>query len=167
LVVALDGPHRELDLPATTWLTLKWSWPTVNANASHYADLWRALKGGSSNFGIVTRLDINTFPANNATLERRTTEPEHTDQFIDAIVDFAELDQSFHENAMVWVISYAPGVGLTMTATKVNTVNNATTTAFDKLDSILLLATTGKKSYTLPDAAAIYDPELGKSKEAM
>jgi hypothetical protein len=139
----------------------------VNANAFHHADLWRALKGGSSNFGIVTRFDIDTFPANNITLERRTTGPEHTDQFIDAIVDFADLDQSFHENAMVWVISYSAGDGLTMTATQVNTINNASTTAFDKFKNIPLLATTGEKSYTLPDAAAIDAPELDKSKEVM
>ncbi|KAL2878302.1 hypothetical protein SGCOL_006271 [Colletotrichum sp. CLE4] len=34
----------------------------VNANASENADLWWALKGGSNNFGIVTRFDMNTFP---------------------------------------------------------------------------------------------------------
>ena len=33
----------------------------VNANAKENADLWVALKGGSSNFGIVTRFDIRTF----------------------------------------------------------------------------------------------------------
>ncbi|TLD18109.1 hypothetical protein PspLS_10466 [Pyricularia sp. CBS 133598] len=36
----------------------------VNANASNeHADLYRALKGGSSNFGIVTRFDLKTFSA--------------------------------------------------------------------------------------------------------
>ncbi|KAI7909451.1 FAD binding domain-containing protein [Pyricularia oryzae] len=36
----------------------------VNANATNeHADLYRALKGGSSNFGIVTRYDLNTFTA--------------------------------------------------------------------------------------------------------
>ncbi|EMD91541.1 hypothetical protein COCC4DRAFT_129423 [Bipolaris maydis ATCC 48331] len=131
----------------------------VNANASAHSDLWRALKGGSSNFGVVTRFDINTFPASNITIERRTTGPEYTDQFMAAIIDFTNLDQSFDENAMVWVISYFPGVGLTMTATEVNTVNNANTTSFDKFHDIPLISTTGKKSYTLPDAAAIDAPE--------
>lgn len=139
----------------------------INANATARPDLWRALKGGSSNYGLVTRFDINTFPASNITLERRTVRPEHTEQFIDAIVDFANLDQSFDENAMVWVISYTADQGLTMTATEVNTVNNMNSTAFDKLDAIPLLYTTGRKSYTLPDVAAIDAPELGKSKEAV
>ncbi|KXH59618.1 mitomycin radical oxidase [Colletotrichum salicis] len=37
----------------------------VNANASENADLWWALKGGSNNFGIITRFDMNTFPLPN------------------------------------------------------------------------------------------------------
>ncbi|KAL9000313.1 MAG: hypothetical protein Q9169_001030, partial [Polycauliona sp. 2 TL-2023] len=34
----------------------------VNANATANPDLWFALKGGSSNFGVVTRFDLNVFP---------------------------------------------------------------------------------------------------------
>ncbi|KAL9069709.1 MAG: hypothetical protein Q9157_006059 [Trypethelium eluteriae] len=33
----------------------------VNANAQENSDLWRVLKGGSNNFGIVTRFDMETF----------------------------------------------------------------------------------------------------------
>ncbi|KAH7403898.1 hypothetical protein BKA64DRAFT_573975, partial [Cadophora sp. MPI-SDFR-AT-0126] len=39
----------------------------VNANSSSNSDLWRALKGGGSNFGIVTRFDVQAFPATNLT----------------------------------------------------------------------------------------------------
>ncbi|ROV99464.1 hypothetical protein VMCG_06301 [Cytospora schulzeri] len=38
----------------------------VEANANTHADLWRALKGGTSNFGIVTRFDIETHPETKA-----------------------------------------------------------------------------------------------------
>ncbi|RAH49335.1 FAD-binding oxidoreductase [Aspergillus brunneoviolaceus CBS 621.78] len=34
----------------------------VNANAHEYPDLYRALKGGGTNFGIVTRVDLETHP---------------------------------------------------------------------------------------------------------
>ena len=34
----------------------------VNANALERPDLFRALKGGSNNFGIVTRFDLETYP---------------------------------------------------------------------------------------------------------
>ncbi|XDG00627.1 hypothetical protein ABKA04_000242 [Annulohypoxylon sp. FPYF3050] len=33
----------------------------VNANAHEHTDLWRALRGGGNNFGIVTRYDFRTF----------------------------------------------------------------------------------------------------------
>lgn len=138
----------------------------INANASCHSDLWRALKGGSSNFGIVTKFDIDTFPASNITLERRTIGPAHKDEYIDAVVDYANLDQSYDENAMVSVISYSAEAGITMTVTEVNTVNNASTTAFDKFNRMPVMATTGKKSYTLPDIASIDAPELAKSHDA-
>ncbi|KAI1080778.1 hypothetical protein F5B20DRAFT_570237 [Whalleya microplaca] len=35
---------------------------TVNANAKSNQDLWRALRGGGNNLGIVTRFDLRTFP---------------------------------------------------------------------------------------------------------
>lgn len=37
----------------------------VNANSKTNHDLFKALKGGSSNFGIVTRFDMRTFPLEN------------------------------------------------------------------------------------------------------
>ena len=33
----------------------------VKANETNHADLWRALRGGGNNFGIVTRYEIRTF----------------------------------------------------------------------------------------------------------
>ncbi|KAF7538707.1 hypothetical protein G7054_g2752 [Neopestalotiopsis clavispora] len=37
----------------------------VQANSEQNADLWKALKGGASNFGIVTRFDIQAFEQGN------------------------------------------------------------------------------------------------------
>ena len=34
----------------------------VNANATSHPDLFKALKGGTNNFGLVTRIDFNTVP---------------------------------------------------------------------------------------------------------
>lgn len=34
----------------------------VNANATSHSDLWKALKGGSNNLGIVTSFSLKTFP---------------------------------------------------------------------------------------------------------
>lgn len=33
----------------------------VDANETHYSDLYKALKGGGNNFGVVTRFDYKTF----------------------------------------------------------------------------------------------------------
>lgn len=135
----------------------------INANATAHSDLWRALKGGSSNFGVVTRFDIEAFPAANLTLERRTVSEQYTDQFIDAIVGYANLNQSYQNNAMVSVISYKPGAGISMTVTEVNTVNDWNTTAFDAYNRIPLLTPSKKQSLTLPDAANVDAPELSAS----
>lgn len=35
----------------------------TTASATEHSDLWRALKGGSSNFGIVTKITLPTFPS--------------------------------------------------------------------------------------------------------
>ena len=37
----------------------------VYATESSYPDLWLALKGGSNNFGIITRFDMAAFPLHN------------------------------------------------------------------------------------------------------
>lgn len=37
----------------------------VNANATHRTDLYRALRGGGNNFGIVTRFDLKVSPIHN------------------------------------------------------------------------------------------------------
>jgi FAD/FMN-containing dehydrogenase len=34
----------------------------INANATSHADLFRALKGGQNNFGVVTRFDLQSYP---------------------------------------------------------------------------------------------------------
>lgn len=37
----------------------------TNANETCHSDLYRALKGGSNNFGVVTRFDLGTFSQGN------------------------------------------------------------------------------------------------------
>lgn len=132
----------------------------ISANASAHSDLWRALKGGSCNFGIVTRFDIEAFPANNLTLERRTIGEEHTDEYIDAIVKFADLDQSFQDNAINSVTTYSPGGGISNTVAEVNTANNLNTTAFDAFNQLPTLVPSTKLSTTLPGVADVKAPEL-------
>ncbi|KEY74794.1 hypothetical protein S7711_09843 [Stachybotrys chartarum IBT 7711] len=56
----------------------------VNASAKENPDLFWALKGGSSNYGIVTRFDIKTFPLGQVFSEQLTFSSEHLDEFLEA-----------------------------------------------------------------------------------
>lgn len=83
----------------------------VNANATANADLWVALKGGSNNFGIVTRFDLKAFAQGNfwggAILYADSTSP----QLLEA---FANLNKAvgFDEYAaLILSFSYVSGTG--------------------------------------------------------
>lgn len=126
----------------------------INANATNHFDLFRALKGGGSNFGIVTRFDLEAFPANNLSIQRRTIGVEHAEEFVDAVSGFTNLDQSFRDNAMISVMTYDPRAeDITITVTEVNTMNNANSTAFDAFNRLPTLAAPTKESVSLARSA--------------
>lgn len=60
----------------------------VEANATTNPDLFRVLKGGGNNFGIVTRFDMATFEAKNIWDGNMIVSKDQTDAVIDAFVDF-------------------------------------------------------------------------------
>lgn len=60
----------------------------VNANAQTNSDLYWALKGGSSNFGIVTRFDIKTFPVTSVYGGTTIYEPLLVTEYLDAIANY-------------------------------------------------------------------------------
>lgn len=68
---------------------------TLNANASSNSDLFRALKGGSNNFGVDTRSDIQVFSQGNfwggAIEYRQTTDAEQL-QALTTFKDLARFD---------------------------------------------------------------------------
>lgn len=53
--ILLHWPHIEIQQ------VVLGSGEVVNANTSSHPDLYRALKGGGNNFGVVTRFDFRTF----------------------------------------------------------------------------------------------------------
>ncbi|PQE08353.1 FAD binding domain containing protein [Rutstroemia sp. NJR-2017a WRK4] len=63
----------------------------VNANATSHPELWRALKGGSNNFGVVTRLDLLAFPQGKfwggQVIQPYT--PATLDHFVDAVSTYS------------------------------------------------------------------------------
>ena len=60
----------------------------VHANAQTNADLFWALKGGSSNFGIVTRFDVKTFPVTSVYGGTTIYEPQSVTGYLDAIANY-------------------------------------------------------------------------------
>jgi FAD/FMN-containing dehydrogenase len=63
----------------------------VNANAHVNSDLFWALKGGSSNYGIVTRFDIKTFPLREVYGGQSTFSGEYLDEFLDAASSYSVI----------------------------------------------------------------------------
>ncbi|KAK9775651.1 putative FAD-binding PCMH-type domain-containing protein [Seiridium cardinale] len=94
----------------------------INANADDNADLWQALKGGSSNFGLITRFDLYAieFPSPNATDiwgGILVFDLKATDALIDNYVEFCG----------------EPG-GMVLNAALENTVNAVLPPAFDSAE---------------------------------
>ncbi|KAI8258226.1 hypothetical protein K4K58_003464 [Colletotrichum sp. SAR11_239] len=59
-----------------------------------HADLYKALKGGASNFGIVTRFDLEAFPSADLYGGSRTITTDYTDRVINAVIAFANYNVS-------------------------------------------------------------------------
>ncbi|KAK8123112.1 hypothetical protein PG984_011782, partial [Apiospora sp. TS-2023a] len=126
----------------------------INANATAHSDLFRALKGGSSNFGIVTNFQLDTFPASNLVVGRRSIGIEHIDAVIDAVAGFTDLDQSHSDNALLTAMQYRPDTETTtISVTEINTLNRANSTAFDAMNRIPTLAPATTQSMTLSQSA--------------
>ncbi|WPH03221.1 Hypothetical protein R9X50_00609800 [Acrodontium crateriforme] len=76
-----------------------------------HPDLYWALRGGGNNFGIVTRLDLETFPQGPIWGGAFISNIEHSDALLDALTEFAtHADQD--PDAGTWVaIVYAEQMG--------------------------------------------------------
>ncbi|CAG7937864.1 unnamed protein product [Penicillium nalgiovense] len=61
----------------------------VEANEKSHPDLFWALKGGSSNFGIVTRFDLETIKSRKVWAGAYTVSAEYIDQFLAATATYA------------------------------------------------------------------------------
>lgn len=88
----------------------------MNANANENSDLWRALKGGSNNFGVVTRFDLRAFPQGNfwggMILYDDSTSPQLLKAFanLNKAIDFDEYA------ALILSFSYVSSFGFIVSA---------------------------------------------------
>ncbi|KAJ5654157.1 hypothetical protein N7490_001160 [Penicillium lividum] len=61
----------------------------VQVNQTSHPDLFWALKGGSSNFGLVTRFDMETIPSRKVWAGSYTVAAKYIDQFLAAIATYS------------------------------------------------------------------------------
>ncbi|KAF9877883.1 hypothetical protein CkaCkLH20_04459 [Colletotrichum karsti] len=78
----------------------------IQANSHENSDLFTALKGGSCNFGIVTRFDLETFPETQVwggvNICHVSTSPKHIEYFVDYIDTIEEKADSSYGLVWAW-----------------------------------------------------------------
>ncbi|EQL36200.1 hypothetical protein BDFG_02175 [Blastomyces dermatitidis ATCC 26199] len=128
----------------------------VNANREENVDLWRALKGGGSNFGIVTRFDMEALPAKDIAYGTRFMSVEYSSELVDAIVHFTDHYEEFDTDALVAFLMHntsALPMDVVAAAIHVNTEGIHNSTGFKKLNQIPSLIPDETRSLSLADAA--------------
>jgi FAD/FMN-containing dehydrogenase len=110
----------------------------INANSSSHADLWTALKGGSGNFGIVTRFDMYTFPAHNLWGGIRAAMRSEGDGLAQMMVDFTERNHKDPQAAFMLGYDFNPTAApfVFVTHMIVNTNGKADGSTFEKIQKV-------------------------------
>ncbi|KPI40317.1 Bifunctional solanapyrone synthase [Cyphellophora attinorum] len=110
----------------------------VNANATEHADLWKALKGGWSNVGIVTRFDVGTLPGNSIWAGSRVHDYSIIDKAAAALVKYTEQCHKAPQTAHLLVGGYNPNFpgGRAIVTVVADTEGNEAPQIFDEILSI-------------------------------
>jgi FAD/FMN-containing dehydrogenase len=109
----------------------------LDANATSHADLYKALKGGGLNFGIVTRFDMQTMPAIDLAYGRSFMSAEHAGEVSDAIVGFTDRVEDRPHDHLFTIYTHTPEREEPVIMTvRVNTEGNLNTTSFDGITRI-------------------------------
>jgi FAD/FMN-containing dehydrogenase len=125
----------------------------VHANARENADLWRALKGGGSNFGLVTRFDVEAMPAVDLAYGQTATSMEHSDETLEALIDFTADAKDRALDHMFVMYEHAPELnGSIILSVMANAQGKMSTTSFEGVRKIPALFSTWEKM-TLAAAA--------------
>jgi FAD/FMN-containing dehydrogenase len=88
----------------------------INANARENPDLWVALKGGSANFGLVTRFDMRTISFPNPTQPNiwgafLSFDPAAGDEVVDAMFAFTEKAHLDQNTTSIMYFGHIPAAG--------------------------------------------------------
>jgi FAD/FMN-containing dehydrogenase len=83
----------------------------VEANANQHADLFKALKGGSSNFGIVTRFDMEAFDIRPIWRNTKIYAEDATPLVLGALSRWADNIGGYQNGSAVVAWTYSPANG--------------------------------------------------------
>jgi FAD/FMN-containing dehydrogenase len=109
----------------------------INANADSHSDLWTALKGGSGNFGIVTRFDMYAFPAHDIWGGIRAATRSEGDQLAQTMVDFTNDNKKNPEDAYIINYTFGPsGTDVLVAHVIVDTNGVANASAFKEIQKV-------------------------------
>ncbi|KAI1337847.1 FAD-binding domain-containing protein [Xylariaceae sp. FL0016] len=105
----------------------------VHANANENPDLFKALKGGSANFGIVTRFDMAVVESNTLWGGLVTYPSSTTDQHIAAYVNWTNNIENYQDGSAILFWSHTPASrDITVTAAYHDTTAAVAAPAFDE-----------------------------------
>ncbi|KAJ4365369.1 hypothetical protein N0V95_000516 [Ascochyta clinopodiicola] len=110
----------------------------INANASNNTDLFQVLKGGSgSNFGIVTRFDVQAFKAGDLWGGTVVYPKSVGQQHIEAYHAWTDNVNNYPEGSSIIFWSYLPDMGdIMILAAYEDTAGNAAAPGFDQFLAI-------------------------------
>jgi FAD/FMN-containing dehydrogenase len=109
----------------------------VNANAKEHSDLWIALKGGSGNFGIVTRFDMYTFPAQDLWGGIRVATRSEGDRIAQTMVEFTNENEENPQAAYIINYTFGPsGEHVLVAHVIVDTTGASNSSAFEEIQKI-------------------------------
>ncbi|KAL8726337.1 MAG: hypothetical protein Q9166_006785 [cf. Caloplaca sp. 2 TL-2023] len=84
----------------------------VRANPQQNPDLFKALKGGGSNFGIITKFSVDAIPSTDLWFEARTYNPDQTPELFKALIQYqAASENDINANLVFSVGNTATLVG--------------------------------------------------------
>ncbi|KAF3025040.1 hypothetical protein E8E14_014367 [Neopestalotiopsis sp. 37M] len=94
----------------------------ITADAETNADLFRALKGGSNNFGVVTKFTMKTIPSDQVWAGMTFYPKQTIPQAIDAVVAFSDRIRDDPDSNLVCIFTHMPEFKDVVVATMFNNI---------------------------------------------
>lgn len=91
----------------------------VTTSSDDNADLYKALRGGGSNFGIVTSYELYTYPTGTISMDARAYSINQTDEFLQALAEYQKRGQNDTKSSVtVQILPTGPTVLLLYAGTE-------------------------------------------------